>query len=112
MYRLDVHDARKLIETTTVIVVGVSVVFLGTQALLVRFTEHIAAHPGSFLSELAFVSIVASVPIYYVAYVRSSSYKRATLSFAVLTLKIAAFWVLMELAGVNSFLFPARASSV
>lgn len=86
--------------------------FLLTMALLVRYVDYMRARPWRFIKELLVISVVTSMPIFYVAYKRRSSYKRATRDFLVLTLTGAALWVLFELAGVNSTIFPPRERNV
>ena len=108
MFRIEVEDAKGMITTVTLLGMAIAAIFLTVMAISVRYVDYIADNPGLFALELTIVSVVASVPIFYVAYVRDSSYRHATVSFLVLVAKFALLWLLMELSGVNSLLFPPR----
>ncbi len=81
---------------------------LAVFAMLVRHTLVIRGNPIRFASETVLVALLGSLPVYYVASNRNTSMKATTLGFAFLAAKFASFFVLMELAGVNTILFPSK----
>ena len=109
MFKLDILKAAEIVRWGTVFGSVVAAVFLGVLAALARYTDYMRAETGRFLLELFVISVVTAVPIFYVAYTRRSSYRRAARDFVLLTLTGAALWLLFELAGVNTVLFPPKA---
>jgi hypothetical protein len=110
MYQMDASSAHAAIRVATLISIGGLALFLVVMAILVRYTQHMRAKPWSFAIETAAIGVFAAVPLYLIAYNRHSSYWRVTLSSAAVIAKVAGFWVLMELAGVNDYIFPVRKS--
>lgn len=108
MYQLGIHEARQLISTVTVMTLVAAVVFLAAMGFLVRYVDYMAARPWAFALETLVISVGASIPLFFVAWARDSSHRRAAIGVLALTLKLALFWVALELAGVNSYLFRPR----
>ena len=86
----------------------VALVVLAVFAVLVRHTLVIRLHPFRFVAETVLVALLGSLPVYFIAANRAASMKATTLGFVFLAAKFASFFVLMELAGVNTILFPSR----
>ena len=101
----------KIVLITTMATMGSFAVFMVVFSVLVRYTQFMTSHPVRFAIETVLVSFLSSIPLYIAAYNRNTRIKVATVQFLILMLKIAVFWVLMELSGVNSLLFPSRAQS-
>jgi hypothetical protein len=104
--------ASGIIRVATVVALLIAVVFLVVMSILVQHTEFIVRRPMRFVFEALLLGVCGAAPIYYIAYSRKSSYKRATRDFILLILKFAVFWVLFELSGVNSVLFPMKRSAL
>lgn len=102
---LDIATASRIVRWTVAICLALGALFLLVMGLLVRYTTYMRAKPIAFLLELFMISVIASLPIYFVAWARSSSYARATRDFVITVLYGAALWLFVELAGVNSELF-------
>lgn len=83
-------------------------VYLIILAFAIRNTQFMVAHPWRFVIEVILVGIVSSLPIFWVASNRGSSYTRAARDFGLLTMKLGIFYILLELAGINAYLFPPR----
>lgn len=107
---MPLHPATssKLVAIATIVIIGAAAAALVVMALLVRYTDFIVAHPLRFFFEVVVISIGSALPIYIAAHNRNSEYRIATWHLLLLAAKLAVFWVLMEVSGVNSVLFPPR----
>ena len=105
---MDKESVTDVVKVITLVVLGIMLVILIVMAALIRHTDYIREKPFNFLLELVAFGVLTATPIFLVAYNRKSSYKRATRDFVLLALKFMVFWVLTELAGVNSVLFPMK----
>jgi hypothetical protein len=109
---LNTTTAGGIISTATIVGMLIATVFLGVMSLLVQHTDFIMSRPWRFAFESLLLGVCGSIPVYYVAYSRKSSYKRATRDFVLLILQVAVFWVLFELSGVNTLLFPMKRTAL
>lgn len=100
--------SSRLVAIATLSVLAAAAIALVVLAALVRYVDFIVAHPYKFAIEVIVLSVGSSLPIYLAAHNRKSEYKAATLHLLILAAKLATFWVLMELSGVNSVIFPMR----
>lgn len=71
-------------------------------AALVRYTAFMRAQPLRFTIEVAAVSLLAAAPVYLAAKNRGAGPKSASWLFLLLAVKVAVFWAVMEVAGVNA----------
>lgn len=97
-----------IVLITTMSLMGLFGVFMIVFGILVRYTEFIKKNTGRFVTETLLVSIISAIPLYIAAYNRDTRVKIVTIQFVLLASKIALFWLLMELSGVNSVLFPSK----
>ncbi len=81
-------------------------IFLIITSSIVRYVDDIKAHPRRFVGELLLVSLGFAVPYVLIALLRRSSTRRLPLDTLLLTAKLIVAWVLFELSGFNTFLFP------
>lgn len=112
MERIDIKTATRIVRWASAIGLAVAAVFLLVMAIIVRYFDYMKAKPRKFMIELLVVSIGTSLPIFYLAHTRRSSFKRATRDFVLITVYGALLWVLCEVAGVNSTLFPEKPRAV
>lgn len=104
--------AAHIIHVTAVVAIVSTLIFLIVMSILVQHTEFIISRPYKFMFETLLLGLCGAAPVYYIAYSRKSSYKRATRDFLLLMCKFAIFWVLFELSGVNAILFPMKRSAL
>ena len=106
MWKIDKRLSYKICRYALLSLVIIALVVLTTLSIFVRDVEYILSYPKKFLVELIVIGILSAVPVYLIARTRRSSYKRATRDFIILVIQFIIFWVLTELSGVNSYLFP------
>ena len=103
--------ATSFVEVLIIIFLVVVGLGLFVLSCINRHTDYITRNPLAFTSELILLGVFGAAPLFYVAWVRGSSYKKVGISYVLLFLKIVIFWVMLELAGVNNIYFPVRQTS-
>lgn len=107
---LDPSGSSRIVSMLTLIVLVAAVAALVVLAIMVRYTDFIVTHPWRFVAEVVVLSFGSALPLFFAAYNRASAHSTAAWNYVLLSAKLAVFWVLMEISGVNSVLFstPAR----
>lgn len=107
---LDPAGSSRIVAIATLAILAACAAALVVMAALVRYTAFIRASPLVFAAEVLVLSVGSALPIFLAAHNRGSARNRATLwHFLILSAKLAVFWVLLELAGVNTVLFTTVA---
>jgi hypothetical protein len=110
MWKIEKKLSYKISRNTILFLFIIAGVTLSILSIFVRDVEYIIKYPFKFCVELVVIGILSAVPVYLIARTRKSSYKRATRDFFVLVLQFILFWVLTEISGVNSYLFPRKST--
>lgn len=85
------------------IIVGFFLLFI--MSIVVHDTKFIEENTNRFMIELVLISVLASIPIFYIGYGRDASLTTSTINFILLVIKFGLFHLGMQLSGFYTNMF-------
>jgi len=94
---------------STLIIAGLVIGFLILiiLSLIVRDTKFISENRGKFMTELFLMSVLASLPVFYIGYSRNLSMTSTVKDFLLLVCKFGLAHICLQLSGFYTNLFSA-----
>lgn len=97
-----VSSHSKITYIGSAVILVVWFVFLLIMAFVVRHTEFVTRHTGTFIIETLVLSALTAAPIFVLIYTRDAKKKRIFRDFVLVYIKVLVFWILGEFSGLTA----------